>query len=206
MMSARKKVSVAQLCCLGKGSNCSEDDMEMTLARKHQQFPRSDAANEDETRSCGLAAASSFTRNGRRQSATKQRKWEREVAHNQRRRQNCKKECDARATCLPTRARAFHDSRHCISRNTHRVLAEVVETLRSREWIGTRSSSHRTAAMELCRLGATTRSYWPRHLFAHPSTPKKHTEMSATDPNRRLGRILIVYKNALRPRTRYYSD
>jgi hypothetical protein len=89
-MSARK-VLVTQLCCLGKRSNCSADNMETPLGRKQQQFPGSDAANEDDMRSSGLAAASSFTRNGRRQSATEQRELGREVAHHQCRRQNCKK-------------------------------------------------------------------------------------------------------------------
>jgi hypothetical protein len=55
--------------------------MGTTLARKQLQFPGSDAASKDDTRSYGRAASSSFTRNSRGQSATEQRALEREVVH-----------------------------------------------------------------------------------------------------------------------------
>jgi hypothetical protein len=43
--------------------SCSEDDIETTLARKHQYFPGKERAGEDGRRSFGWTAASgSFTR------------------------------------------------------------------------------------------------------------------------------------------------
>jgi hypothetical protein len=169
--------------------------MKMTLAWKPKQFPSGGATDGDVARSFGQAAASSFTRNGRGQSATAQRALEREVAHCQRCRQNFKKE--KRCTDHYTICLGHFTDLVTLSIVTH--IGPLLKFLKHRDTGPgyAPDSAHHTTVMELwppswCRdmLPLVTPT---SRLSTSKSTPRRAPQMSTA----RLLFVLIVYKNAL---------